>query len=50
MDFEIIGDIGEIEVIVVGRQIRELGRLKKRYGGGRWRKMKGTARIRLSRG
>ena len=30
--------------------IRELGRLRKRYGPGRWRKMKGVATIRLADG
>ena len=30
--------------------IRELGRLRKRYGRGRWRKMKGVATIRLADG
>ena len=49
-DFEIIGDISEIETIALGRRIRELPRLQKRYGRGRWRKMKGNATIRLRAG
>jgi hypothetical protein len=36
--------------IAVGRQIRELARLRKAYGPGRWRKRKGIARIRLEDG
>jgi hypothetical protein len=33
-----------------GSGIRELGRLRKRYGRGRWRKRKGFAEIRLPSG
>jgi hypothetical protein len=47
MDFEIIGRITEIEVIAVGSEIRDVARLRKRYGGGRWRKLKGIATVRL---
>jgi hypothetical protein len=45
--FEFVSEITEIEVIAVGRAIRELRRLEKRYGPGRWRKLKGLAAIRL---
>lgn len=31
-----------------GRQIRELRRLQRRYGKGRWRKVKGVALIRVA--
>ena len=47
MDFEILGDITGIETIATGSGIRELPRLRKRYGRGRWRKRKGVAEIRL---
>jgi hypothetical protein len=50
MHFEIIGDITEIEIIAVGKSIRDLPRLRKVYGSGRWRKLKGVARIRLASG
>jgi len=43
MNFEIISEITEIKVIAVGRKIRELARLRRRYGSGRWRKLKGVA-------
>src|SRR5688500_15968844 len=33
-------------MIATGRSIRELPRLRRLYGKGRWRKMKGVARIR----
>jgi len=47
MDFEIIGRIAEIEVIAIGSRIRDVARLRKRYGRGRWRKLKGIATVRL---
>ena len=50
MGFEIVGDIAAIETISVGARIRDVGRLRKFYGKGRWRKMKGVARIRLEDG
>ena len=50
MDFEIIGDITDIEVIAVGSSIREIVRLRKTYGSGRWRKLKGRATVRLLNG
>lgn len=48
--FEIVGEVTEIEPIAVGRSIRELPRLRRQYGGGRWRKLKGVALIRLRNG
>ncbi len=50
MYFEIIGEIKEIEVIAVGGRIREIMRLRKQHGFGRWRKLKGVAKIRLQSG
>ena len=47
MDFELIGPIRDIQTIAIGRTIRGLARLSKRYGSGRWRKLKGIARVRL---
>ena len=48
--FEIISDITETETIAVGNAIREINRLRRSYGSGRWRKMKGKATIRFSDG
>ncbi len=48
--FEIISDITDIEVIAIGNSIRDLSRLRKLYGEGRWRKMKGVAFIKLRNG
>ena len=47
---EIVGTISDIELIAIGRSIRELQRLRKRYGPGRWRKLKGIAAVRLPDG
>ena len=48
--WEIVGAILQIETVAIGRRIRELKRLEKAYGKGRWRKKKGIARIRFSDG
>jgi hypothetical protein len=50
MYFEIIGELSAVETIATGTGIRELARLRKRYGRGRWRKRKGIARVRLPAG
>ncbi|HET6203610.1 MAG TPA: hypothetical protein VFI25_12495 [Planctomycetota bacterium] len=50
MDVEILGEIGDVETIARGRAIRELERLRRVHGPGRWRKCKGTATIRLPDG
>jgi len=50
MSFEIIGEINDIEVIAVGSGVRERARLRRLYGRGRWRKLKGTALVRLASG
>ena len=48
--FEVISDINDVEAIAVGPAIRELARLRKQYGRGKWRKVKGVAMIRLRTG
>jgi hypothetical protein len=50
MHFEILGRVSDIETIAVGPGIRILPLLRKRYGKGRWRKLKGVAMIRLADG
>ena len=45
MDFELLSPIRGIQTIAVGRAIRGLARLRRRYGRGRWRKLKGVARV-----
>jgi hypothetical protein len=48
--FEILGSISDIETIATGAKIREIHRLRKQYGPGRWRKLKGIAQVRLGNG
>jgi len=50
VEFEVISEIANIERIAVKTSIRDLARLRKTYGKGRWRKLKGIARIQLSNG
>ena len=50
MDFEIVGNITDIEAIAVGKGIRDRKRLQKQYGSGKWRKLKGTATVQLPNG
>lgn len=50
MHFELLGPITQVETFAVGSGIREIGRLRKFYGKGRWRKRKGVAKVRLSDG
>ena len=50
MNFEIIGEITVVETIAAGTGIRDIKRLRKNYGKGTWRKLKGVARVRLDNG
>ena len=47
MDFELVSDITHIETIAAGTGVRDRARLRKQYGRGRWRKLKGVAKVRL---
>lgn len=49
-NFEIISPIEYVEVIAVGSGIRDVERLRKTHGNGRWRKLKGRAYVRLEHG
>ena len=50
MQFEILGEISQVETFAIGSGIREIARLRRVYGRGRWRKRKGVARVRLADG
>lgn len=50
MKFEIVGELRAVETIATGRQIRVLAALVKKWGRGRWRKMKGIGVVRLRSG
>jgi hypothetical protein len=48
--FEIRGEIADVETFAIGKAIRELARLRKLYGRGRWWKRKGIADVKLPSG
>jgi hypothetical protein len=50
MRFEILDQLADIETFATGSRIREIARLRRAYGRGRWRKRKGIARVRLMDG
>lgn len=50
MTFDLVGQITGIQVIAAGSGIRGLRYLRKAYGRGRWRKLKGNATVRLPNG
>ena len=50
MKFEFIGKIGHEETFASGSGIREIARLRKVYGKGRWRKRKGIAHVQFEDG
>jgi len=47
VDFELLGEIRNIERVARGRGLRVRRFLRQRYGGRRWRKLKGIATVRL---
>ncbi len=50
MNFEIVGEITEVDTIAVSGSIRILPVLRRRFGHARWRKRKGVATVRLADG
>lgn len=50
MELEILGEIGNVETIAVGRGVHIRRHLNRVYGKGHWRKMKGVATVRLADG
>jgi len=50
MYFEIVGEIENVETIAAGGRIRDAMRLRKQFGHGRWRKLKGVAIVRIAGG
>jgi hypothetical protein len=50
MHFVVLGKIERVEIIAVGGRIRDIMRLRRQFGPGRWRKLKGIARVRLRSG
>jgi len=50
VNFEVVGEISDVERIARGPSVRERARLRKQFGPGRWRKLKGIASVRLANG
>jgi hypothetical protein len=50
VEFEILGEIRDIETIATGRAVYIRRHLERTYGKGRWRKRKGRATVQLSDG
>ena len=50
MYFRVLGGVSDIKTIAIGTAIREIGRLRRRYGRARWRKRKGVAKVQLEDG
>jgi hypothetical protein len=48
--FDVVGAIADVETIAAGVSVKVRTFLRKTYGRGRWRKMKGIATVRLPNG
>lgn len=49
-DFNLVGEITDIEIVAVNKSIRDLVRSNRMHGKGRWRKLKGIANVELPSG
>jgi len=50
MNFKIVGSIRQETTFARGNGIREISRLRRVYGKGRWRKRKGIAEVEFDNG
>ena len=50
IDLKLVSEITNIEIIAVNKSIRDLARLNRMHGSGRWRKLKGAANVELPSG
>jgi len=48
--FELLSEITAVEIIARGRSVRRRAALRKRFGAGQWRKLKGIATVRVASG
>jgi hypothetical protein len=48
--FQIIGSLEDVQIIAIKHSIRDLKFLARMYGQGRWRKLKGIAKVQLENG
>lgn len=49
-EFELLGEVTDIEAIAVNLSIRDRRQLTDRHGGRRWRKLKGVGLVRFPNG
>ena len=49
-NFQIIGSLEDVQIIAIKHSIRDLKFLERMYGQGRWRKLKGVAKVQLENG
>jgi len=49
-NFQIIGSIENVKIIAIKHSIRDLNFLERTYGQGRWRKLRGIAKVQLENG
>ena len=49
-DFKLQSQIASVETIAIGKNLREIRRLRRLCGPGRWRKLKGVASVELRDG
>ena len=49
-NFQTIGSVEGVQIIAVKHSIRDLKFLERMYGKGRWRKLKGIAKVQLENG
>ena len=49
-EFELLGELTNVEIVAVNLSIRERKRLQEQFGGRRWRKLKGIGRVRFPSG
>ena len=47
MFFEIVGEVTHIQIIAEGRGVQSRKKLQAKYGGSKWRKMKGNSSVLL---
>jgi hypothetical protein len=49
-ELEVVGALRDVQTIAIGSSIRDLARLRRTYGRGRWRKRKALVTVRLADG
>jgi hypothetical protein len=50
VEYKLVEEPSEVDLVARGRTIREIRLLRRKYGGRNWRKLKGVARVELPSG